>query len=242
MKKDIKILVAMHKKYWVAKDPVYLPIFVGKCGRQSDWQCIGDDTGDNISAKNPNFCELTGLYWAWKNLDCEYIGLVHYRRYFIKRFLGLKLHINRYHDFAEAMDRADVLLPTPLTLSKTVFDQYAERHHVKDIIECGKIINEKYPEYINDFNAIMNGSKGWFFNMFCMKKTLCNRYCSWLFDILFELEKRIDISDYDMYQRRVFGFLSERLFTVWLHHENLKVTSQEVYGVERAWLRRKLLW
>lgn len=75
-----------------------------------------------------------------------------------------------------------------------------------------------------------------------MKKSLCDRYCSWLFDILFELEKRIDVSSYDMYQKRVFGFLSERLFTVWLHHENLRVTNQEVYGVERAWLRRKLLW
>ena len=53
MKKDIKILVAMHKKYWVARDPVYLPIFVGKRGRKSDWQCVGDDTGDNISDKNP---------------------------------------------------------------------------------------------------------------------------------------------------------------------------------------------
>lgn len=35
---------------------------------------IGDNTGDNISLRNPNYCELTGLYWAWKNLKCDYIG------------------------------------------------------------------------------------------------------------------------------------------------------------------------
>ena len=242
MKKDIKILVAMHKKYWVARDPVYLPIFVGKRGRKSDWQCVGDDTGDNISDKNPYFCELTGLYWAWKNLDCEYIGLVHYRRYFMKRFLGLKLHINKYHDFAEAMEEADILLPPISILTKTVFNQYAEAHHIKDLIECGNIIDEKYPEYKNDFDAIMNGNQVYYFNMFCMKKSLCDRYCSWLFDILLELEKRIDISEYDTYQKRVFGFLSERLFSVWLHHENLKNTNQVVYGIERSGIRRKILW
>ena len=78
--------------------------------------------------------------------------------------------------------------------------------------------------------------------MFCLKTSLCNRYCSWLFGILLELEKRIDISSYDAYQKRVFGFLSERLFSVWLHHENLKITSQEVYGIERSGIRRKILW
>lgn len=68
---DIKILVATHKKYWMPKDEIYLPIHVGKKGKD-DLGYIGDDTGDNISIKNPNYCELTGLYWAWKNMDCEH--------------------------------------------------------------------------------------------------------------------------------------------------------------------------
>ena len=78
---DIKILVATHKKYWMPEDDVYLPIHVGREGK-ADLGYVGDNTGDNISEKNANYCELTGLYWAWKNLKCDYIGLCHYRRYF----------------------------------------------------------------------------------------------------------------------------------------------------------------
>lgn len=81
---DIKILVAAHKKYWMPADDVYMPLHVGAEGKEP----LGytpDNTGDNISAKNSNYCELTGLYWAWKNLECQYIGLCHYRRYFGRR-------------------------------------------------------------------------------------------------------------------------------------------------------------
>ena len=74
---DIKILVATHKAYWMPEDDVYLPLHVGREGKQ-DLGFVGDNIGDNISLKNPNFCELTGLYWAWKNLQCDYIGLCHY--------------------------------------------------------------------------------------------------------------------------------------------------------------------
>ena len=80
---DIKILVATHKKYWMPDDDVYVPLHVGAEGKES-LGYLPDNTGDHISSKNPSYCELTGLYWAWKNLDCEYIGLCHYRRYFGK--------------------------------------------------------------------------------------------------------------------------------------------------------------
>ena len=74
-------MVATHKKYWMPEDEVYLPLHVGAEGK-ADLGYTKDNTGDNISVKNPNYCELTGMYWAWKNLNCEYIGLCHYRRYF----------------------------------------------------------------------------------------------------------------------------------------------------------------
>ena len=62
-------------------DPLYLPLQVGAEGKD-DLGYQRDNVGENISAKNPNYCELTGLYWAWKNLDADFIGLAHYRRHF----------------------------------------------------------------------------------------------------------------------------------------------------------------
>lgn len=84
MKKNIKIIVATHKKYKMPVDEIYLPMHVGADGKES-LGYIKDNSGDNISYKNPYFCELTGLYWAWKNINADYIGLVHYRRHFIMK-------------------------------------------------------------------------------------------------------------------------------------------------------------
>ena len=92
---DVKIIVATHKKVKMPQDnSLYLPIHVGREGK-SDIGFIGDNTGDNISSLNPYYCELTGLYWAWKNLDCDYLGLVHYRRYYIETL---------YSDYAHTLD------------------------------------------------------------------------------------------------------------------------------------------
>ena len=82
--KDIKILVATHKKYLMPTDDIYIPIQVGAEGKE-DLGFQKDNEGDNISAKNPFYCELTGMYWAWKNLNADYIGLVHYRRHFASK-------------------------------------------------------------------------------------------------------------------------------------------------------------
>lgn len=80
---NLKILVVTHKSYWMPDENIYLPIFVGT--NKSDRNFLRDNEGDNISYKNKNYCELTAIYWAWKNLKLDkydYIGLCHYRRYF----------------------------------------------------------------------------------------------------------------------------------------------------------------
>ena len=84
MKQDATILVCCHKPYNCLKDDNFLPIQVGKSISRIDIGIIGDDTGDNLSNKNKSYCELTGIYWFWKNRPIpKYVGLYHYRRYFM---------------------------------------------------------------------------------------------------------------------------------------------------------------
>lgn len=96
-------------------DEVYMPIHVGREGKE-DLGYIGNNTGENISIKNPNYCELTGLYWAWKNLECEYIGLCHYRRYFAHKSKSSELEDKKQaiftkDDYERLLQRYDVILP-----------------------------------------------------------------------------------------------------------------------------------
>jgi hypothetical protein len=233
----IKLIVATHKEYEFPKDDIYIPIHVGKGIKNNDFGVIGDDTGDNISIKNQNFCELTALYWAWKNelfKDVEYCGLVHYRRYFDGNDINLKdKRIASQNELLIKLKNCDVLVPKKRNyFIEDIKTHYSNAHYKKDLEEIRNILDEKYPEYLNDFDVFMEQTKIHLFNMFVMKSKDYYKYCEWLFDVLFELEKRIDISNYDSYQARVFGFLSERLFNVWLIHNKLNVKEIKVINIE----------
>ncbi len=215
----VKIIVATHKQYWMPDDDMYMPLHVGKA-IHDDIGIAGDDTGENISAKNANYCELTGLYWGWKNLEADYIGLVHYRRHFSNGqcFGDKKKRVISKEDIDQKLRIADVLLPRQRKYwIETNYSQYAHAHHAVDLDITRVIIAEKYPECLDAFTASMQKDRGHRFNMMVMKYEIFDKYCTWLFDILFELEKRLDISNYSMNDKRVFGFVGERLLDVWLN-------------------------
>lgn len=170
---DIAIIVATHKKYWMPDDPVYLPLFVGREGRK-DLAYTGDNTGDNISLKNSHCCELTGLYWAWKNLASEYLGLVHYRRHFCTRLFGeARERVLSWGEAERLLKRADVILPKPRRYwIETTYSQYVHAHNAADLQLTREIIKERCPEYISAFDAVMKRTWGHRFNMFIMKREL----------------------------------------------------------------------
>lgn len=241
---SIKILVATHKKYWMPDDDIYIPIQVGK-DINYDLGYIGDNTGNNISKKNQNYCELTAMFWAWQNLKADYIGLVHYRRYFTnhKRIISTKkkkLNILKEHDFEKILNSTDVIVPNKRRYYiETIRSHYNHAHYEKDLNETEKIIKELYPKYEKAFSAVMNRTWAHMFNMFVMKKIYFDKYCAWLFSILFELEKRIDISTYTKNEARVFGFISEMLLDVWLETNNVKYYEQNVSFMEKQnWLKK----
>lgn len=215
------------------KDRIYIPkdrkaIFVGHGLNESNY--LRDNTGDNIAEKNENYCELTALYWIWKNdSESENVSIEHYRRFFMNpvfpRICSSKKILNYLQQY-------DVVATRLYTFRETVRSYYAEKHVHSDLDIIGQIIDGKCPEYLDAYDKVINGTTSCMCNMAAMKKELFDRYCEWLFGILFELEKMIDISERDAYQKRVYGFLSERLFNVWLEKNNLKVKHVPIYYLE----------
>lgn len=220
MDKEITILVVTHKMALIPANDLYVPILVGPNKESIKYEnYFTDDTGINIAEKNETFCELTALYWAWKNLDSDYIGLVHYRRYFMSKIKSN--NIIKIEELASILSSQKIVLPKKRNyFIETTKSHYEHNHNIKDLLAVQNIIKEYYPNYLPTFENIMGKRSGHRFNMMIMKKEKLDEYCSWLFDILFKLEQVIDISQYDEYQKRVYGFLSERLLDVWIMHND----------------------
>lgn len=237
--KDIKILVCCHKPCPLPQSEYLFPIQVGAALTQNDLGLQRDDQVfgkpcDNISHKNRNFCELTALYWAWKNIksifpDLKYIGLNHYRRYFSfhesdwrKNYIArpeeeLSSYAIDKEKLSSWLSEGNIILPKEARLKTSVAQAYEHAHFSSDLRALRGVIQDKSPDFLEAFNEVMLLRHSFFdCNMFIMPFDEFSKYCDWLFGILFELEKRIDISHYDAYQQRIFGFLSERLLTLWV--------------------------
>ena len=234
MEKDIKILIATHKKYEMPKDELYLPIQVGAEGKDDLGLKAKDNKGENISKKNPYYSELTGLYWAWKNLKADYVGLVHYRRYFKgkEKFVvnGKTKHILSLSEAQKMLESADIILPKKRNYYiENLYSHYAHTMYVEPLDKVGEIIKEKYQDFYFEFENLKKRKSAHMFNMFVMKRDIFNEYMSWLFEILGELEKRVDQSKYDSFHARFYGRVSELLLDVFLRTK--KLTYKEV-GLE----------
>lgn len=220
----------------------YSVLHVGKNNNCKDYY-IRDDTGDNISNKNNSYCELTGLYWIWKNYKEEpdsIIGFVHYRRFFTTRFqdilytyFNVKPDILNYKTIEKALNKADIIVPLRVIIFRTVREFYSDLHIEEDLDFTREAIKKVSPESLVAFDNVMNAHYFYFANMMICKKNDFDDYCSWLFKVMSELELMIDISKYkNEYQKRVFGFISERLLQVWIIQKGIRVKEYPVFNTE----------
>lgn len=219
----IEILVAAHKEFPMPKKEGYLPVLVGAVKNYKPGISYQrDDDGENISSKNPNYNELTAIYWAWKNLkDVDVVGLVHYRRlFFEKKPYNLNNAISIVK-VQQLLQEYDVLLPKKRNYYiETNYSHYIHAHHKEPLDKTREIIKESYPSYLKNFDKVMKGRKAHMFNMFIMKKDSFDSYCDFVFGVLEKLENKIDISNYSVQEARVFGYISELLMDVWLYTTN----------------------
>lgn len=228
----IKIFACYHKAAQAIRSDIIQPLHVGKALSPVDLGFPGDDVGDNISARNPHYCELTATYGIWKNVQADVVGLFHYRRLLNLANARTKVHKTdaaslaahglTAENIASLLFRYDALLPHECTFCETIYEQYRRAHVASDIDTALAVIDEKYPHMSRTADAVIrNGSRMYGTNMLIARKPLFDEYAHWLFDILFEVERRVHASvpGRDAYQQRVYGFLSERLMGVFLTYK-----------------------
>lgn len=215
----IRIYTMTHKKFEVPADEMYVPLQVGRAVHE-DLGYMGDDTGDNISAKNCYYSELTGLYWVWKNVkDADYVGVCHYRRY----LLNEKGKVFTKGELEQLLQKVDVITTKRVKLRYPYYEGYCATHHIENLDATGDVIREMYPEYYPYFDRLVHGEETYFGNIMICQKNIYDAYAEWLFSIFAEVEKRVDIDSYDDYHKRVFGFISEILLLVWMRANKLSV-------------------
>ena len=244
-KAKVWIVVATHKMFEMPKDKMYIPLHVGAEGKKDedgnpiDYGYQKDNTGDNISSLNPQFCELTGLYWAWKNLKADYLGLVHYRRH----FKGKNSEVLKYKELRPLLDRHSIIVPKKRRYYiETLEKHYEHNHHIKELNTAKDILIEKYPDYLGAYEKAMGRTWGYMFNMMILRSDLMDEYCTWIFDILFELSKRLekDSNSLTSFENRFPGRVSERLFNVWLERqlETAHISKEDIYEIPFMYMEK----
>lgn len=243
---NIFIGVASHKPYKMPEDEAYVPIQVGAKDKDTIQNYTRDDQGENISQLNANFCELTGIYYIWKNIDAPYKGLVHYRRYFKGTQAASDkdpfTQIAGQDELSELLSKHDIILPKKRNYYiESNRSHYCHAHESEALTLTELIIREKCPPYLESFERVMHKSSAHMFNMFIMKGQIFDEYCSWLFGILFGLQGRLDISNYSVQEARVFGYISELLLDVWLLDSGYSWSEMPVLYIEKQQLPKKMI-
>lgn len=236
---EIKLFVCCHQQTEVPKHPLLYPIQVG--AELSDTHFPGflhDDAGKNISAKNGSYCELTAQYWAWKNVDADYYGFFHYRRYLYPDVQAKRPYIIKrapdlgglrrlgYDGFEELIRKYDFIISKGEDMYVPVREHYADApfHHEEDLKLVQRIVRECCTEYADAMEHYLSETNCYFGNIFVMRRHVFQDYCNWLFSILEEFDCRADVSRYGPQEQRVDGYLAERLLGIYrTKHQELSV-------------------
>lgn len=233
MSMNIKIIVSAHKQYIMPQDKdVYLPIQVGYDEVKEHFGFQGDNTGDNISYKHKYYSDLSAVYWAWKNVDADYIGFCHYRRYFVSN--KVKSQENPFFkNILDKQELEEILSNESVVVARkryyfieTVEEHYKHTHTDSDFDLLRESVNEIAPEYLLHFEKVARSRSAHMFNTFIMKKDFLNSYCSFVFPILFDVESKIDFSNRTEFESRTCGYLAEFLLDTWLLKNN--ITYKEI--------------
>lgn len=250
-----KIIVVTHKDYQMPKDSLYIPICVGSGLKVLSGRFQPDNEGENISEKNSTYCELTAIYWAWKNLNVDRIGVVHYRRHFTMsksaRTIDKALTSEQVTELFEKYENDTILVTPARRYIESVENHYIhslkgyEEIHTKDIERLKKAIHEWDFSYDESARNVLSGNSAHMLNMFITSKENFDAYCAWLFPVIDAVvAKSADRED----QRRYAGALSEFCLDIWAQCNEKKVIEVALLETEKmssfarlkGYIKRKL--
>ena len=250
---DIKIAIACHKPSPLPADPsgVYLPLCVGHALHPGlDLGIQTDDTGLNRSAENGCLCELTAIYWLWKNSAADFKGLFHYRRYLslgmshrgrlryglfrlMRRQLmpvskvGEKEFLRMADGFSrrcpQLCERYDILSTQPCRYTCSVAEFFNEAVG-RYLPIMNAILAERFPEYASTMNALLASRSMTFGNISVMRSDIFDRYCTMLFGVIDAVIEEVERSDDPNlkadFLNRKAGYLGELLTACFIETEH----------------------
>lgn len=204
------------------KEDFYTPfteeIQVGAALTDADISELKDDAGDNLSERNRDYCEMSAVYWAWKNdRESDYIGLCHYRRRFV-------LDENMINGIMA--DGYDAIYTVPQLIDGGLREEFVERNYflTPEMWELTEdAIRRLSPEYLAAWQQLDTSYFLLSYNMFIMRRNVFEEYCSWAFAILEEVD-RFYLNQGIQCNNRYLGYIAELLNTVYAmkHKETLK--------------------
>lgn len=225
----LNILVCAHKQDPNTRnDQVFKAVQGGRALHPDlDLGFLNDNTGDNISARNPFWSELTVLYWGWKNIsDVEYMGLNHYRRYF-------DIDVN---DIDALMDGYDMIVGKSNTMMSN-HERARNLMHmtsIEDYYVFADTFLSMHPECEQAFmEYFYHSRKSYPFQMFIASKKLYDEYCQFMFPVLFETEKRVKPHGYTR-QKRTVGYFGEWFLGLYIYCRNLRVKTVPIVDLSCA--------
>ena len=223
----VKVFVVAHKPAAILQGGVLVPIHVGRAVSPFAEEMggyIGDDTGENISGKNPQYCEMTAHYWIWKNIcDTEYVGVCHYRRYF-----GVEM---TQDNIGRMMAGYDVMLVEPSFHIDSVYAYFAKFVGAENMTILAKVMEKVCPDYVDTLESLCDGVKFYPFNMLLCRKPLFDMYCEWMFGILEECERYVKPAPYTN-AGRALAYMAEMLTSVFFVHRRLRIRAVPYMKVE----------
>ena len=247
---NVGVYVVTHKDVKLSKlPPCYKIIHAGHAIAKNEFGYLGDDTGDNISRLNPFLDEVTALYWIWKNTKYTHTGFVHYRRFLTSNtrlkeyrpgeYVFSAKNILSESEIIKILSEYDIIVHAERVCDRTQLEMMIYSTGQPDLVRFSEEIVRKHltknqPDYLDAYDAVINGFVFFLYGIHITRRNIFNEYCKWLFSFMIDATKELSrvvitdgktLGEMEHVYSRMMSFFSERMLTVWLKKNHLRIKA-----------------